>query len=127
MSARVGKPEVTRTKDGLLLTINIEEGPRFKVSSVGISGQLIAPQKELVAMIKTKPGSWYNREQLRTDLATLHELYANRGFAYVEVRPQVRPKHEDPQRGPGLPGEQGRQGLLRPHHRQRQHPAPGTR
>jgi len=90
MSARVGKPEINRAKDGLILVINIEEGPRFKVSSVSISGQLIAPQKELVAMIKTKPGSWYNREQLRMDLATLHELYANRGFAYVEVRPQVR-------------------------------------
>jgi outer membrane protein insertion porin family len=90
MSARVGKPEITRGKDGLILTINIEEGPRFKVSTVGISGQLIVPQKDLEAMIKTKPGDWYNREQLRLDLATLHELYANRGYAYVEVRPQVR-------------------------------------
>ena len=35
MSARVGKPEINRTKDGLLLTINIEEGPRFKVIQRG--------------------------------------------------------------------------------------------
>ncbi|MBU1275925.1 MAG: outer membrane protein assembly factor BamA [Proteobacteria bacterium] len=90
MSARVGKPEVTRAKDGLLVTINIDEGPRFKVASVSVSGQLIVPQKELLAMIKTKAGGWYNREQLRNDLTALHELYANRGFAYVEVRPQVR-------------------------------------
>ncbi len=90
MAARVGKPQVTRAKEGLLVTINVDEGPRFKVASVGISGQLIAPQKELMALIKTKPGDWYNREQLRNDLTTLHEVYANRGFAYVEVRPQVR-------------------------------------
>ena len=64
--------------------------PLLRSPAWGISGQLIAPQKELAAMIKTKPGGWYNREQLRNDLATLHELYANRGFAYVEVRPQVR-------------------------------------
>ena len=90
MAARVGKPVITRGKDGLIITININEGPRFKVASVGISGQLILPRKEMMALIKTKPGDWYNRERLRQDLTRLHELYANRGYAYAEIRPQVR-------------------------------------
>ena len=90
MSARVGKPVITRADDGLIITININEGDRFKVASVGVSGQLVLPKKEMMSLIKTKPGDWYSRSGLRADLTTLHELYANRGFAYAQIRPQVR-------------------------------------
>ena len=90
MSARVGKPVITRGDGGLIVTINVDEGPRFKVASVEVSGQLIIPKKEMLALIKTKAGDWYSRSGLRDDLTALHELYANRGYAYAQIRPQVR-------------------------------------
>ncbi|MCB2226291.1 MAG: outer membrane protein assembly factor BamA [Desulfarculaceae bacterium] len=95
MSARVGKPVITRGDGGLIVTINVDEGPRFKVASMGVSGQLIIPQKEMMALIKSKPGDWYSRSGLREDLTTLHELYANRGYAYAQIRPQVRQNMKD--------------------------------
>ncbi len=90
MQARVGKPEITRGKEGLIVTINIKEGQRFKVSAVSVSGQLVLPQKEILALLKTKPNDWYSRNQVRADMTGLHSIYAERGFAYASIRPQVR-------------------------------------
>lgn len=90
MEARVGKPEITRGPDGLIVTININEGPRFKIGALSVSGQMVIPQKDTLALLKTKPGHWYNRDLLRQDMAALQSLYAEKGYAYVTVRPQVR-------------------------------------
>lgn len=90
MSARVGAPTVTREPDGLVVLFNVEEGPRFKISDVAISGEMIVPQKELVESLKIKPDQWFNRDLLRQDMANLNNLYADRGFAYVDVRPQIQ-------------------------------------
>lgn len=90
MEARIGKPEINREPDGLVVTINIKEGPRFKVGSVSVSGQLVLPKKELLGAFKTKAGQWYNRDLLRQDMVALQSIYAERGYAYAQVRPQVR-------------------------------------
>jgi outer membrane protein insertion porin family len=90
LTARVGEPEIKREPGGLVVTFDIVEGPRFKVASVGVSGEMIVPKKELMARLKLKAGDWFNRSKLREDLRGLHELYADRGYAYVEVRPRVK-------------------------------------
>ncbi|MFZ5587731.1 MAG: outer membrane protein assembly factor BamA [Thermodesulfobacteriota bacterium] len=90
MNARVGEPSVTRGPDGLVVSIPVEEGPRFKVSDVALTGEMIKPQAELAQAMKTKPGEWFNRDQLRADIAYLNGLYADQGFAYVDVRPQIQ-------------------------------------
>ncbi|MFH1059473.1 MAG: outer membrane protein assembly factor BamA [Pseudomonadota bacterium] len=90
MNARVGEPGVTRGPDGLVVSIPVEEGPRFKVADVTLSGEMIKPQAELAQAMKTKPGEWFNRDQLRADISYLSSLYADQGFAYVDVRPQIQ-------------------------------------
>jgi outer membrane protein insertion porin family len=90
MTARVGEPEITRGEGGLIVTFDIAEGPRFKVGSVSASGEMVVPQKQLMAQMELKAGDWFNREKLRNDLRTMHDTYADRGFAYVEVRPQIK-------------------------------------
>jgi outer membrane protein insertion porin family len=94
MSARVGQPEIKREPDGLMVSIPVVEGPRFTVSDVSVSGEMIIPQQELMGSLKTKPGEWFNRDQLRGDLTNISTLYADKGFAYVEVRPNVQQDQE---------------------------------
>ncbi len=90
MTARVGEPVIERDPGGLVVTYDISEGPRFKVSSVSASGEMVIPQKQLMAQMLVKAGDWFNRGNLRMDLRMMHDTYADRGFAYVEVRPQVK-------------------------------------
>jgi outer membrane protein insertion porin family len=90
MNAKVGEPNVTRGPDGLIITIPIEEGPRFKIGGVSITGEMIIPQADLAKSLKSKPGEWFNRDALRADIAQMSNLYADQGFAYVDVRPQIQ-------------------------------------
>ena len=94
MNARVGEPNVTRGPDGLVITIPVEEGPRFKISGVSITGEMIIPQADLAKSLKSKPGEWFNRDALRADIAQMSNLYADQGFAYVDVRPQIQQDQE---------------------------------
>ncbi len=90
MTARVGEPEIKREQGGLVVTFDINEGPRFKVGSISASGEMVVPQKRLMEGMQLKAGDWFNREKLRQDLRMLHDVYADRGYAYVEVRPQIK-------------------------------------
>ena len=90
LHVRISEPLIKREEGGLLVTFNIDEGPRFKVSSLSLSGDMILPQAEMMKGLKTKAGSWFSRQSLREDLMYLNDLYANRGHAYVEVRPDVK-------------------------------------
>ncbi|MGD8563068.1 MAG: outer membrane protein assembly factor BamA [Desulfarculaceae bacterium] len=95
LNARVGEPQITRGKGGLIITFPVVEGERYKVSALSVTGELLLPQPEMMKLLKTKVNDWFNRKQVRDDLTTLHDLYADRGFAYVEVRPQVRENTAD--------------------------------
>ncbi|MGD2098564.1 MAG: outer membrane protein assembly factor BamA [Desulfobacterales bacterium] len=89
MQARVGEPIVNFSGDEIEITIKIDEGPRFKVGKVGVTGDLILPEEKLKASLKISQEEFYNREILRNDVLHITDLYADRGFAYVDVAPNV--------------------------------------
>lgn len=90
MMAQVGAPQISRGEKGLIITIKIVEGPRFKVGALNFSGDLLFSKDQLQEGMKTKTGEWYNRNNLREDLMRISGAYSNKGFAYVEVRPQIK-------------------------------------
>ncbi len=90
MRAKVGDPQITRGEDGLIITIKIVEGNRFKVGSLDVQGEMIVPKEKLIEGMKTKVGEWYNRQNLRADIMDVNTRYSDQGFAYVEVRPQIK-------------------------------------
>jgi outer membrane protein insertion porin family len=95
MTARVGEPEVKFIGNEIEITIKIDEGPRFKVGKVAVTGDLILPEEEMSASLKISQEEFYNREILRSDVLTITDLYANQGFAYVDVAPKV---DQDPEK-----------------------------
>jgi outer membrane protein insertion porin family len=97
LNARIGEPDVTREKGGLNVAFNIVEGPRYKVGAVQVTGEMIIPQADVMKGLKINAGDWFNRSNLRADLAFLHDLYADKGYAYVEARPRVREDREKKQ------------------------------
>jgi len=89
VQARVGEPEVKFEEDGIVITIRIDEGPRFKVGEVTLAGDLIIPQEQLLKKIKITEEEYYNREMLRLDVITLTDIYADEGYAYVDISPRI--------------------------------------
>ena len=89
INADVSPSEIRLSDDKkwLFITINVEEGDQFKVGKVDIKGDIIKTRMELMEMIKTSPGSVFSRSVLGKDINKLSDLYADEGYAFVDVKP----------------------------------------
>lgn len=95
IQAKVGEPQIEYKEDGVEITIKVVEGPQFKVGKVKISGDLILPEHQLLEKIKIPEEEYYNREVLRNDVITIDDLYANEGYANVDVSPRIYQNEEE--------------------------------
>lgn len=88
---KVSEPEITVSKDGrsLFLTVRIEEGRKYRVGSVDITGDPEEPKEKLLKAIKakTRPGRLYRISEVTRDVFTLVDYYASKGYAHVDVVP----------------------------------------
>ena len=89
VQARVGEPEVNFEEDGIAITVRVDEGPQFKVGEVTMAGDLIIPQEQLLERLKITEQEYYSRELIRLDVITLTDIYADEGYAYVDISPRI--------------------------------------
>lgn len=89
MDAKVGTPEITRKDDGFYITIPIQEGSRYKVTGVKITGDVSEDTPKTMAKLQTKEKEYFSREKLRHDLDVITKSYSNVGYAHTDVTPNV--------------------------------------
>ncbi|NOQ46098.1 MAG: outer membrane protein assembly factor BamA [Desulfobulbaceae bacterium] len=89
IEAKVGNPVVDQQEDALLVTFPIEEGPRYRVGTVDIEGDLIKNKTALISMLNIRKEKFLNRQVLREDTLKLTDLYAEQGYAFAEIYPKV--------------------------------------
>ncbi len=94
--AKLGEPKVTYDDalEGLVVTIDIDEGPQYGVGKVLVEGELIEPADELLKKTNIGKSDVFNREIVRNDILALRDVYADEGYAYAEVRPIVKENDE---------------------------------
>lgn len=90
MDAKVGTPVISRKDEGFHIDIPIEEGERYKITSVKIEGEELGETKDLEKKLEAKPKEYFSREELRDDLETITKKYTNEGFANTQVLPDVK-------------------------------------
>ncbi|PKZ29876.1 outer membrane protein assembly factor BamA [Campylobacter ureolyticus] len=79
------------------LTYYITEGERFRVSEISIQ----APQyleldtEKIIKNLKLRSGKRFNADWIRRDITKLENLVADKGYAYVEVNPDLKPDNEN--------------------------------
>jgi outer membrane protein insertion porin family len=96
MKAKAGDPEVTYKKgEGLIITIQIVEGPQYRVNEVTIDGDLIRPVDELLKYININKAEFFDRETVRKDSMALRGAYADDGYAYAQVSPMTKTDDEN--------------------------------
>lgn len=88
----VQRPSIrlSRDKRYLYMTIAIEEGPQYSVGELGVSGDMLSDQSDLMGRLKLGEGDIFNYGQMRQDIEALGELYKNAGYAYVNITPLTR-------------------------------------
>ena len=94
INARVADPNVIIGQEGIQITFKIEEGPRFKVGHIDVTGDLILSREELLKDLSLGQAIYFNREKLRNDVIALTDLYGNYGYAYADVKPLIKEDSE---------------------------------
>ncbi|MEN6437730.1 MAG: outer membrane protein assembly factor BamA [Syntrophobacter sp.] len=96
MDAKVGSPEVTLKDDGYYVSITVDEGARYKVTSVKLTGDMLDDyEKKIVKKLELKPKLYFSREKVRKDIDLVTKTYMNDGYARVDVDPQIKRNQED--------------------------------
>jgi outer membrane protein insertion porin family len=90
VKAKVGEPEVRFEENGIAITVRIVEGTQFKVGEVVMTGDLIIPAEQLMEKIKIFEEEYYNRDILRLDVISLSDIYADEGYANVDIAPRIK-------------------------------------
>lgn len=90
IQAQVGQPKVEFKGNDIIITFKVDEGSQFKVGKVALTGDLILAEDQLHKDLKITREAFYNREVLRNDVLTLTDLYANEGYAYADIVPEVK-------------------------------------
>lgn len=87
--ARIGDPQIEYRGEWIYIAIKIDEGPRFRIGKVDVSGDLEVPREELIKSVKIGQEEFYNREVVRNDVLLLSDIYADEGYAYSNITPRI--------------------------------------
>jgi len=84
---RIDKPEITREKDGLVVTLKVDEGKQFHVGEVTFIGDVLMDKDDLAKISGIKTGDVFSASRLREAIFSMVEAYGNLGYAFAEVVP----------------------------------------
>jgi len=76
---------ISPDKKDIYITISVNEGERFIVSSVKLAGDLIAPEAELRKLVTIKPGEIFSREKLNETQKAVSDRLGREGYAFANV------------------------------------------
>lgn len=89
--ARVQR-ELVWNEDQNWLTIRfiIDEGPRYKVRSIGFVGQRLFTEAELGEKLKLHEGEYFDRTKLEKDKKAIEEKYGMKGYVFANIQQEPR-------------------------------------
>jgi outer membrane protein insertion porin family len=82
--------ELTPDRDGFVVTFTVEEGERYRFGKIDVNIGLKDLPKDLVLPLLTvQTEDWYSADAVERSIAALTDALGNRGYAFVEIKPQV--------------------------------------
>ena len=88
--------ELTPDRDGFVVTFTIEEGDRYRFGKVDVNiGLKDLPRDAVLPLLTVQSGEWYDAQELEHSISVITDALGNRGYAFVEVKPQVTRNRED--------------------------------
>ena len=69
------------------ITVNITEGDQFVLDDIDISGELVVPKAELMALVSFRKGQVFSRKKITQVVKLLNRRLGEEGYAFSEVSP----------------------------------------
>ncbi len=76
---------ITPDKKEIYITISINEGERYLVSSVKLAGDLTLPEEEFRKLVKIRAGEVFSRERLNETTKAITDKLGHQGYAFANV------------------------------------------
>jgi outer membrane protein insertion porin family len=76
---------ITPDRHDIYITVNINEGERYTVSDVQLSGQTPVSRDELEKLVQLKSGDVFSREKLAASTKAIGERLGNDGYAFANA------------------------------------------
>jgi outer membrane protein assembly complex protein YaeT len=73
-------------KEELIITFDVDRGPRYLVRNISVTGNTAIPETELAPLMRLKPGEPLVRTAVATGIGAIERLYRARGFTRVQVK-----------------------------------------
>src|SRR5690554_4299470 len=86
---------ITPDKKNVYITVNIDEGEKFTVRDVRLSGDLKVPEEEIRALLLVKPEQVFSRRVMTTTSELLTRRLGNEGYTFANVTGVPEPHPED--------------------------------
>jgi len=79
--------QMSPDKADMYVTVNVEEGPQYKVSGHRFSGDTILTEDFLNVLISTPDGSRFSRKEATESANRIEAALSDIGFAFAQVQP----------------------------------------
>lgn len=83
--------ELAPDRTGFFITFTVEEGERYKFGKIEVATALRDLKSDQIAQeLPMAEGEWYDADKVEKTISLLTSLVGNLGYAFVDIRPQVR-------------------------------------
>src|SRR5205814_1502067 len=88
--------ELTPDRDGFVITFTLDEGERYRFGKIDVNIKLKdLPPEAVLPLLTVHSGEWYNADAVEKSISVLTDTLGNRGYAFVEVKPNITRNRED--------------------------------
>ena len=77
---------ITPDKERVFITINVSEGEKHTIGTVGVSGDLPIPESEIEALIAIKPGQVFSSQLIAVTEDLISKRLGNVGYTFAKVK-----------------------------------------
>lgn len=84
--------ELTPNKEGFIITIEVDEGKRYKFAEPQVKVNLpeYKDAKSLMKLVDFKKGAWFNSDLVEKTISNLNDEFSNKGYAFVDTTPEFQ-------------------------------------
>lgn len=90
---QVSAPKVEYKNDGIYITFEVSEGPRYKIGEIKFAGDLIDTEERLLDVVKLdeqqKDEGYFSLGIMQEDTKRLTQFYGDYGYAFAEVDTKI--------------------------------------
>lgn len=77
------------------ITVNVTEGEQHTINSIGISGETVVDEAELLALVTFREGDVFSRKKMNRVVSLINKRLGEDGYAFSEVRTSLNINDEE--------------------------------